>query len=387
MNRLQRHLFGQVAVAVAMAVGLFVFVMTTTVLLREVFPKLASGIISWGQFVQLLLIAIPGILPYALPMGVLTGVLIVLGRMSAQNEILAMKASGMSLWRISVPIFFLALLGVGLSTLINFEYAPRANDTLKRIVSEAVRLSPSTLIVPGEFSTFGGKESRERYVLYARERNESHLGQVWVWQLNRAGQIIRVIQAAGADMQFDEANGLFRLTVHDALQEEYDRNAPENFSGEPVLVRKAALLPITMPLDDMLSGKAERTRKLRHCTLSELLEFRSSGSNLKPEDRADPEKFHANRIAIQLQIQTYLTNAFGILSLTMIAIPLGIKTSRSETLVNAALALALALSYYVLTMMASWIRDPFYRADILVWLPNFLFQGVGGWLLSRSAKT
>ena len=67
-----------------------------------------------------------GIILAGLLLGMLTGVLIVLGRISANNEIVAMKSAGMNLWRIVSPIFLVALIGVALSGYINCFWAPRA---------------------------------------------------------------------------------------------------------------------------------------------------------------------------------------------------------------------------------------------------------------------
>ena len=86
-------------------------------------------------------------------------------------------------------------------------------------------------------------------------------------------------------------------------------------------------------------------------------------------------------------MQSNLASAFGILSLTLLAIPLGIRVSRSETFVNFAVALALALVYYLLTVCMGWIRNPYFRPDILVWLPNIVIQAIAARLLFKAAKS
>ena len=115
------------------------------------------------------------------------------------------------------------------------------------------------------------------------------------------------------------------------------------------------------------------------------MELREKGYELKAG--ASPAERFANRIKVQLQIQSNLANAFGILSLTLLAIPLGIRVSRSETFVNFGVALALALTYYLLTVFVSWIRNPDFRPDILVWLPNLAVQAVAAKLFVKAAKS
>ncbi|MDR2982743.1 MAG: LptF/LptG family permease [Puniceicoccales bacterium] len=383
MNRLQRYMFGQVAVAVTLSVGLFIFVFVVGDMLKQVIGELANGRMDWLTFFQLIGLLIPGSIPYALPIGLLTGILIVLGRMSAQNEIISMKAAGLSIWRIVSPIFLVALLGVVLSLFINFEYAPLANDAYKRILRGAARQNPASLIVPGEFSRFKG------YVIYVDSRDQHLLRNVWAWQLNENGdKIERIVHAESAVFNFidkseKEGGGILEIRANDASIALFDRNDPENFT-EAADLSRAQTIPIIIPLDDLLSGTGGYEKKIRYYTFSELMELRKTGWRVK--EGASAKEQLADKVAVQLQIQSNLANAMGILSMAMLAIPLGIKTSRSETLVNVGLALALALTFYFLTVAPSWIKNPHYRPDILVWLPNFLFQGLAIWLLRKAAK-
>ena len=62
-----------------------------------------------------------------------------------------------------------------------------------------------------------------------------------------------------------------------------------------------------------------------------------------------------------------------------LAIPLAIRVGRRETMLNAGFALCLALVYYFfLTIVPEWLANvPQARPDLLVWVPNVLFQGIG----------
>lgn len=382
MTRLQRHILEQVFQAVFLAVGLFVFVLTAGILFRDIFPLLANGMIGWGQFLELIALVILGALPYALPIGLLAGILIVLGRMSAQNEILAMKSIGMSLWRITAPIYLIALGGVALSLYINFELAPNANTDYKRILGGNARANPSRFIVPGEFVR------TKKHTVYAASRTGDLLGNVWVWQLGEAGQIIRIVRAETAEAVFTNTDnatgGVLQLTAHNTMVEDFNRKNADDFSAT-VPSYKAGRLPITIPLDEVMSAAGNPKRKLRYHTFSELMELRKTGWNLHPD--ATTEERFASRISVQCQIQSNFASALGILSMTLLAIPLGIKTSRSETLVNIAIALALALTFYVFLVMMTWITDPTLRPDLLIWLPNLLYQSIGAILLWKAART
>jgi lipopolysaccharide export system permease protein len=112
MNRLQRYLFSSVLITAAWAVGVFAFVLLAGNVVKDLIGALAAGQISFETFFRLTAMLVPFVVSYALPMGILTGVLLVLGRMSAQQEITAMRAAGLGIVRISSPIFLVAVLGL-----------------------------------------------------------------------------------------------------------------------------------------------------------------------------------------------------------------------------------------------------------------------------------
>ena len=84
MGTLNKYIFRQVAAASFMTVALFVFVLVVGNLVKEVMGDLAAGRMSIGFFLQIVALIIPGVIPYALPLGMLTGILLVFGRMSAR---------------------------------------------------------------------------------------------------------------------------------------------------------------------------------------------------------------------------------------------------------------------------------------------------------------
>ena len=83
---------------------------------------------------------------------------------------------------------------------------------------------------------------------------------------------------------------------------------------------------------------------------------------------------------------SHLAGAFSVFSLAFLAVPLAVRVGRSETFVNAAMALGIALSYYLLSSMASYVKDPAFRPDLLVWAPNVVVVALAWWLLRRAAR-
>ena len=127
-------------------------------------------------------------------------------------------------------------------------------------------------------------------------------------------------------------------------------------------------------------------KRLKVMTFGELMEARHTW-HPRPLEKTTPELAFRDRIEVQLQIQKNFAMAFSIFSMVVLAVPLGIKASRSETFANLAIALALAMSYYMMTVLISWLEKfPTMRPDILIWIPNILFQAAGVFLIWRSSK-
>jgi lipopolysaccharide export system permease protein len=149
MSVLHRYLFKQLVLATALASSVFVFVLVLGNAMRDVVDLLSSGRLDWATFSYLIALLIPGVLPFALPMGLLAAVLLVVGRFCAQQEYTAMRAAGLSVWYLAAPIVLTASLGVLLLLFINFFYAPAADRAFRVVIASLARRNPLQFFQPG----------------------------------------------------------------------------------------------------------------------------------------------------------------------------------------------------------------------------------------------
>jgi lipopolysaccharide export system permease protein len=381
MNLLHRHIFANVLLTCAASVGLFAFVLMIGNALRDLLGVVLSGQLALDTFVRLVALSIPVLVSYALPMGMLTGILLVLGRMSSEREITALRASGLSVAWLSAPIIFLALGGVTLAALINFEFMPRAKVAYEAELADAVRQNPLSFIVPKTFI----RDFPDR-VIYVGEKHGEVLKDIWIWELDRQKRVIRSFRAASGRIGFDEVNNQLEPTLSLVSAEIHDTKDPE----DPAKVHSGGAsdqATLELPLSK-LTGRQTVNVKTRWLTFEQLLsEWRRLG-------RPDPAVPTAERELKQMRVQTTIhekfSMAFSVLSFALIAIPLGIKVSRKETSANLGIGLALAMAYYFCTIVVGWIDNhPELRPDLLMWLPNLGFQGLGLWMFYKidRAKT
>lgn len=380
MNLLDRYIFKSVLLACAGAVALFAFVLILGNLVRDLLPYLLSGQLTVETFVRLVWLLVPAMAIYALPMGMLTGVLLTLGRLSADSEITAMRAAGLSLSRIARPVFVLGALGAALGLYVNFASMPYARVEYHKELAAAVRANPLSFIVPKTFiRDFPG------FVVYVGDKQGTVMRDFWLWQLDREGRTTQLVRAESGRFDYDEAANDLILTLTRAQIEERDPRNPENFSESPRVGSFEKSEPQRLSVY-RLFGAPQVRRKLAWMTYSELRaeEARVAALPIAPDGAKD----HARAVMkVRLTVQEKFNTALAILSFALVGVPLGIRVSRRETSANLGVAVLLTLGYYMLTVAVSWLdRHPQYQPDILFWLPNALFLGLGLWLFRRIEK-
>jgi lipopolysaccharide export system permease protein len=372
MNLLHRYIFKSLLAASLLAVGIFAFLLIVGNVLKDVIGLLTDGQLSFPLFFRLLSLLVPYVIAYALPLGILTGVLLVLGRLSAQREITAMRSAGISLLQISAPVFFLGVLGVAFSVTINFYYAPNARAQYREDLSQSIRENPLNYLVQGRFvRDFPG------YVIYVGEKRENELRDLWLWELGEGRMVSRFLHAEEAVLDYEEATESILLILREVYAEIRSESDLEDLrEGRPApSIQQTA---IRLPLRDILGGRA-RSKRLGDMTFNEIVTAR------REHQATEPGADHfAQLIRIQLSIQERFAMAFSVLSLALLAVPLGIRIQRKETSSNLVIALCLAMVFYFLVIAVGWFETrPGLRPDILVWFPNLLFQAVGIWMFLR----
>ena len=372
MKLLHRHIFASVLFSCLVSAGLFAFVLIVGNAFKDMIGYLLAGQLTLGAFVKLILLLVPYVGMHALPMGMLTAVLLVLGRMSAQQEITAMRAAGLSLSYAARPIFMIAVLGVIVGLGINCYYMPRTRTAYRNTLSESVRKSPLNFIVPKTFiRDFPG------VVVYVNEKEGAVMRDFWVWQLDDQKRVKLFARARSGRFDYVESSNKLVLTLSQVSVETRDEKAPENFST-PRPVANSDQMSIDLQLDNLF-GKQQVSKKMSWMTFGELRD---------EQRRLDAAKAPLkDRMRVSIALHEKIAGALTILAFTVVAIPLGIKISRKETTANLGLALALALGYYFLNVVVGWLdKQPALRPDLLLWIAPILYIALGAWLFRRVGR-
>jgi lipopolysaccharide export system permease protein len=382
LNLLDRYIFKSVLFTCAGAVALFAFIVIVPNIARDLMGYVLTGQLPLAMFVKLVVLLLPLAITYALPMGMLTGVLLTLGRLSADSEITAMRAAGLSLRRITRPVLLLALIGVGLGLYFNFDSMPRARVEYHRELPAALSANPLRFIVPKTFiRDFTG------CVIYVGEKEGVILRDIWVWQLDADRRVQRLIRAESGRIDYDAATNSFVPTLLNAKIEERNSKNPENFAEASSVASAGKIEDLRLPLDSFFSRGSSNGPHVKQewLTYAELQAERARLAALPmPADPAEAKKAARDRMKLEIVYQDKFNTALAVLSLALVGVPLGIKVSRRETSANFAVAVGLTLAYYLMTVAVKVLdRHPEYRPDLLLWLPNVILLGFGVWLFTR----
>ena len=373
---LNSYIAKSVASSAAAAILFIGFIFGAVNLLKDVLLYLLDGRIPFGLFMRLCWDMAQYVGTYAVPIGLLIGVLLVLGRMSADNEITAMRTSGRSILQIARPIFALAFLGVGAEMAINFYFMPRSRVSYHVELEKGLRDTAVNFFVPRTFMReFPGA------VIYFDKKEGNTYENLWLWLLDRQQRATHIYHATSAVIDFDLQNDELRVTPFAGNLEVREASNPESPGERSNIVQLGGTdEPVRIPLGDFLGRRGVR-QKLDWLTLPELLAERERRAN-------DPKATEIDRLKVTLTIHNKLTFSLGVFSFALLAIPLGIRTQRKESSANIGLALLLVVVYYVLSVAVGWLdKRPDLHPEILIWLPNAIFIAAGLLMLRRVERT
>lgn len=378
MRTLHSYLTRQVFLALVMTVSVFTLVLLLTNLLKEILALLVNHQATFGLVGQAIGLLIPFVMAFALPMGMLTATLLVFGRFSADQELTAARASGVSLVSMITPILLLSLALSLLCGLFNLEIAPQCRVAYKQLLFRLGFEKSAAFLQEDRFVDFPG------WVVYTRKRDGNHLQDVRLYSIEN-GKLKKSVTASDGLLHVDETAGKLRVTLTNATAF-FLISDPDGGTGDGTNRQDGAdEVPRWQPSfqewyeDEIEFPKA--SKQFRKPKLSEM-SFRQLREEITSRKQQGIDTTPA-----QVQLHRQVAFSFASIGFTLIGIPLGIRAHRRETTAGIAMALVLVLIYYSFIILAqSWETRAELAPYLLVWVPNFVFQSVGAVLLWRANR-
>lgn len=364
--------------------GLFAVVVLSVVLVfGRIFKELLELLVNNDAPLELILSIIAYILPFSLvftvPWGFLTAVLLVFGKMSAENELVALRSNGVSIPRICVPVLVLAIGCVALCLWINVEVAPRAQAAMKDALYNIATSNPLAMF--GSDKVIDAFPGRKIYI----ERNEgAQLFNLLVYEINEEYDPMRVVFARRGVIETDRVNKQLLLHIHDGRLEQRDEKNPGDLNKllHGVVVQESTL-PISLA---ELYAKNQKKRGMQVMTVGELLE-RVNAEDAAPDPKISEKKRAAQKAAALTEVNKRFSFSFASFAFALIGVPLAITAHRRETSIGFLLSLIVAFVYFFFIIIADTLRNnPSAHPELLVWVPNVLFISIGAWLFYRLSR-
>ena len=348
--------------------GIFTFIFLVSKLFRVTEMVVDKGV-PIGYAIELFLCLIPAFLVFVVPMAFLLGILAALARLSADNEIIALKTSGVGLYRLSPPVIFLSVITFLFTSFLVFYAVPWGSknfqETLFRLAGTKAKLDVQARIFN---ATFGD------LVIYVN--NVSQGGKVFEGIMisdERDPQMNSTVVARSGYLDSDpEAQKLvlhlFDGSIH-SQEEQEETYRTINFNTYQFTVflkeeieKARAKARVRMLEKEMSIGDLRNKIK----------RYRDAGRNIRPQ-------------LVELHFKFAIP--FGVFIFGLVGLPLGVQRTQSGRSWGFILCAFVFLFYYVMycfgkNLGVSGIISP----SLAAWFPNITLGVLGVYLLIKTAR-
>lgn len=356
--------------------GLMVYVLVF--LMNALFELAALAIkkdMRAGVVLRLLVYLLPRVLEMTLPMAVLLGTLVGIGRLSADSEVVALRASGVSYKRLLLPVLTLACLCWGASSLLMLKVEPKAHLKQRRLLNEQLYSADLRReIKPRVFF-----EEVPGLLLYANQvfQGGTFLEGVFLHQTDPEGRE-QVTLARRGQIDYDRHTGVANFILEGGANHTITPGEPESYQISRFDRQRFVREP-----DDSF--------KMKMSLLS-----RPSQKNYMEQSLTELQVTAQNALSItDLSIRRRVLGAvsiyqherfalpFACIAFALIGLPLGIANRRGGKASGFTLSIAIAIGYWLLYSFGqNLVREGRLSPFIGMWLANGLLSGLGISLLA-----
>jgi lipopolysaccharide export system permease protein len=343
----------------------FILVIARIVKLIELVVTRGVPLLQIGKLLSMIL---PTFFELTVPMAFLLAILLGLGRLSNDQEILAMKASGISPPQMLWPIAAVALVVALLTLTLTLFARPAANLALRKELYNIAKTRVGTALKEKVFNT-----DFPKILIYVEELippGNTAQGVLIVDKRDSAKEDI-ILGKVGL-ISTDEQTNTLGLRLFDGSIYERDKKRP-GFSQT-----RFNIYDFKLDLDDLIGAGKQRDTAPKESSLQELLATIQN----KQASGADA---NAERMELQQRLSFgFVPIIFCLLGVSLTLLPRSSRASRSW---GFALCLFWLVTYYVLLSLGKALGDKGVLQPVpALWMPNFLVGGIAVFLYTKAVR-
>lgn len=343
---------------------LAVFVLLSVLLLEKLnflSELLLTKRASVGVIGRLLLYLTPSFLILATPLAVLLSSLMVFSRLSADNEVTAMRSTGVSLYRLLAPVTFMSLAACGGTLYLSTNVAHHANLEFRELVISVLKTSINAEIKERRFNS-----AFEDLIIHVDTNEDGRLKGVFISD-NRDPEKPRIIEAREGRLITDPERDVVNIELSDGIIHR---------SGKAGMYRTIAFKNYALMMD--LSKGLEKSFEKETPQMS-IPELRARIRELKAEGKGA----YAELVAIHKRFSAPI----GCIALGLLGAPLGIMTHRRGAAGGFGLGVVMIVLNYLLWMIGQGLGAEGKAPPVLaIWAPNVIMGLAGLYLVLRVSK-
>lgn len=346
-----------------MAMGILTFGMTGARLMK-VFEYISSGVPAQNAFMFLLYV-MPIVLAFTIPWAALVSVMLVFGRLSADNEITAMRASGVSILQIVSPIIVIAFMLTCICLYLQLQVGPHYLGKARQLVKNVFVDQPTAIFEPGIPVKFND------LLIYIGSKEGKIIREVQVYRMGSKGTWEQDITAASGVVEADKEKQQLNVVLQNATIAAYEGESDSK------VMRHTFSKELTFTIDYGKNFNSENvTRRGKFLMFMEIL-ARLSLDKKRGIPTTELEVELNQRVALALAPIAFL----------LLGMPLAVRTSRRETSVGLFLSVLLAGAYFGGVLISDALADtPKVFPQYLVWIPPALYQIFGAIYIFKIAR-
>lgn len=362
---IHRYIFRELLAPFLLSIMFFLFIFLMRTML-DITNLVVNYRVSLGTVSRMMLFSIPYFLEFILPMAAMMAVLLTFLKMSGDNEIVALKAGGYSLYKLLPPVLVFCLLGFAATTLITIYGVPWGKNGVRDLLLELKTSSYSALLKERTFNT---KFKGMMVYVNKTDPKTNSLIDVFIEDRNNRGMVLTVTAPRG-QMISSPDGGSFHLRLFNG------------FINQVRLADKSAhgirFDTYDVRLDISKAIVAARNARKDEDEMS----FTELRNHI---DQATKKDARFNRVLIEIHKKFSLP--FACIALGILAVPLGIQSKSVKRSFGIGLGLIFFLMYYMM-LSAGWVfgEAGIYPPVIGMWAPNIVMGGLGLFMLVRSAN-